>query len=68
MFKVCISGLYVNDNQVLVGKNTDQTSFTLDSDNLKCTANRMNTKSLVFQNGEAIESECKGKFPITPQQ
>ena len=61
---MCISGLYVNDNQVLVGKNTDQTSFTLDSDNLKCTANRMNTKSLVFQNGEAIESECKGKFTI----
>ena len=63
---MCISGLYVNDNQILVGKNTDQTSFTLDSDGLKCTANRMNTKSLVFQNGEATESECKGKFTIIP--
>ena len=52
---------YVNDNQILVEKNTEKAFFTLDSDGLKCTANRMNTESLVFQNGEAIESECKGE-------
>ena len=39
--KVCITGLYHNDNQILVGANNDQESFWLDFDHAECSENHM---------------------------
>ena len=57
-FKVCITGLFVDGEQILVGKNSDQTFFTLDSDGLQCSTKRMKTKSITIQDAKVIKSEC----------
>ena len=40
-FKVCITGLYQNANQILVGKNNDQESFWLTNNHVDCNDNHM---------------------------
>ena len=41
LFKVCITGMYFNDQHILVGKNDDQQSFWIESDHVTCTDDHM---------------------------
>ena len=63
---VCINSLHVNNEQILVGKNNDLTRFEFDQpdqwEGLACLDNEMRTSSLTIQNGQVVESECKGKI------
>lgn len=58
LFEVCISGLWMNDDQILVGRNKDLPYFVLDSTDNFCTSNKMRTNSITIQNGKVIESQC----------
>ena len=58
---VCINSLHVNNEQILVGKNNDLSNFVFDQDNQNvCLENLMRTSSLTIQNGQVVESICKG--------
>ena len=57
--QVCITGLFVNDEQVFVGKHQDQAFFTLDSDGIQCSPQRMKTKFITLQDGQVIASACR---------
>ena len=65
---VCINSLHVNDEQILVGKNNDLSNFEFDQENQYeepvCLDNKMRTSSLTIQNGQVVESICKGKSYI----
>ena len=65
---VCINSLYVNNEKILVGKNNDLSNFEFDQVNQYeepvCLENLMRTSSLTIQNGQAVESICKGKSYI----
>ena len=59
-FKVCISSLRLNNEQIFVGKNDDLSHFAFDNDGLACKADRMTTPLLTIQNGTVVSSRCKG--------
>ena len=65
---VCINSLHVNNEKILVGKNNDLSNFELDQVNQHeepvCLDNLMRTSSLTIQNGQVVESICKGKSYI----
>ena len=65
---VCINSLHVNNEQILVGKNNDLTKFEIDQpdqfEKPACLDNEMRTSSLTIQNGQVVESICKGKSYI----
>ena len=52
IFKVCITGLYFNDNQILVGKNNDQESFWMEIDHVRCDEDHMTRviQTIIFLN------------------
>ena len=56
--KICITGLFVNDNQLLFGKNSDQKSFWIVSDNFSCADDPMETDGIVIQNSKVVSSFC----------
>ena len=58
IFKICITGLFVNGNQLHVGKNKDQKSFWIDSDEISCDDNIMKTDEIVIQNSKIASSIC----------
>ena len=60
-FKVCISGLYVNEEQIFVGKNNDLPFFVLTNAEMLCTNDQMATPLITIQNGEIIASSCQSK-------
>ena len=59
---VCITSLTVNNEQLLVGQNDDQSTFWLDQNENHCLDSNMAGKSLTVQNGEIYYSECKKDF------
>ena len=59
---VCITSLTVNNEQLLVGKNNDQTSFWLDQNDKDCSDEHMSTDVMTIQNGEVYYSECKQDY------
>ena len=63
---VCINSLHINGEQILVGRNNDMASFEFDKpdqwEGLVCGNDIMRTSSLTIQNGQVVESECKGKL------
>ena len=62
---VCINSLHVNNNQMLVGKNNDMTSFDFDRpDSPGCRDHAVKTSSLTIQNGQVVESECTGELIV----
>ena len=65
---VCINSLHVNNEKILVGKNNDLSNFEFDQvghyEKPVCLENLMRTSSLTIQNGQVVESICKGKFNI----
>ena len=58
IFKICITGLFVNGNQLLVGENKDKKSFWIDSDEISCDENIMKTDEIVIQNSKITSSIC----------
>ena len=56
--KICITGLFVNGNQLLVGKNKDQKSFWIDSDEISCDDNIMKTDEITIRNSKITSSIC----------
>ena len=64
--KICITGLFVNGNQLLVGKDKDQKSFWIDSDEMSCEENIMKTDEIVIQNSKITSSICgtTGKLQV----
>ena len=56
--KICITGLFVNGNQLHVGKNEDQKSFWIVSDNISCEDDQMQTDGIVIQNSKVASSIC----------
>ena len=48
---VCITSLSVCDKQLLVGKNNDQQSFWIDSNQNDCLDDWMGTSQITIQNG-----------------
>ena len=57
-FKLCITGLFINENELHVGKNKDQKSFWMDSDEMFCDVNFMKTDEIVIQNSKIMSSSC----------
>ena len=55
---VCITGLFINGNQLLVGKNDDLQSFWIDSDDLYCHYNFLSSTQITIQNGRVSDSTC----------
>ena len=64
---ICITGLFINENQLLVGKNNDQESFWMVGADLSCDDNQMKTDRIVIQNAKIASSICEspGKFRYT---
>ena len=58
--KVCISGLFFNNEQVFVGPNNDIEHFSMDQDGLICSDEKMKTSTISIKNGIVLDSECKG--------
>ena len=55
---VCITGLFINDSQLLVGKNDDLQSFWMDSNELYCQDNFLSATQITIQNGQVSDSTC----------
>lgn len=58
--EVCITGLFLNDHQILVGKNNDKKSFWLHQNQTSCSDVYMITDQLTIRNGTVTSSSCKG--------
>ena len=58
--EVCITGLFVNDKQLLVGKNADKESFWFRKNQTSCLDDFMSTEQLLIKNGTVAMSSCKG--------
>ena len=56
---VCITGLYVDGEQMLVGKNDDQSYFWLDANDEHCEDDNMSTRQMTIQAGQVYYSDCK---------
>ena len=57
----CITGLFYNNNQLLVGQNNDLRSFWIDVDDQYCLDNFMSTREIGIRNGRAFHSaSCEG--------
>ena len=54
---VCITGLYLNDEQLLVGKDNDLEGFWLDQDQPNCVDGYMSTSHMIIQNGQVVLSQ-----------
>ena len=59
---MCITGLYIDGRQILVGKNTDQPSFWIDGNSFRCQDDNMKLSQITIQNGEIISSDCGKKL------
>ena len=55
---VCITGLFINGSQLLVGKNDDLQSFWIDADELYCHDNFLSSTQITIQNGQVSDSTC----------
>ena len=61
---VCVTGLFLDGEPVLVGADKDQAAFWIEDDRNGCSrtersfAQIMSTQNIKFRNGEVIESEC----------
>ena len=55
---VCITGLFINGNQLLVGKNDDLQSFWIDGDANDCQDNFLSSTQITIQNGQVSDSAC----------
>ena len=64
---ICITGLFINENQLLVGKNNDQESFWMVGADLSCDDSQMKTDRIVIQNSKVASSICEtpGKLRFT---
>ena len=58
---MCISDLYINDEQIIVGKNNDLPNFIMSSEQNICTAEQVRTSLITVKNGKVISSSCHGK-------
>ena len=58
---VCITGLYLNDKQLLVGKDNDLEGFWLDQDQPFCKDGYMSTSHIIIQNGQVVLSQARFK-------
>ena len=56
--KICITGLFVNENQFHFGKNSDQESFWISSDDNACVDDHMKTDGIVIQDFKVVSSVC----------
>ena len=56
---ICIIGLFINENQLLVGKNNDQESFWMVGADLSCDDSQMKTDRIVIQNAKVASSICE---------
>ena len=59
IFKICITGLFVNGYQLHVGKHKDRKSFWIGSDEMSCDDNIMKTDEIVIQNSKIKSSICE---------
>ena len=59
---VCISGLQVNGQQLMVGRQNDKSEFWIDGDTNVCNDNNMSTPQISIKNGTVYSSACKGKI------
>ena len=50
--------MFVNENQLLVGKNNDKESFWMVADNLSCDDNQMKTDHIVIRNAKVASPIC----------
>jgi len=61
---VCINSLHVNNEKILAGKNNDLSNFEFNQvyqhEESVGLENLMKTSSLTIQNGQVVESICKG--------
>ena len=59
---VCITSLYINEEQILVGKDDDLEGFWLDHDQPNCVDGYMSSSHMIFKNGKVILSQCKPRL------
>ena len=61
---VCITSLHVDNRQIYVGKNDNLTSFEFarpnQGESFACHEDKLITSLLTINNGEVIQSQCKG--------
>ena len=59
----CITGLFYNNNQLLVGYNNDLRSFWIDGNDQYCLDNFVSTTQIAIRNGRAFHSpSCPGGY------
>ena len=58
---VCITSLFINGKLLLVGENNNSQNFWIDGDQNYCPGDFMITSQITIQNGQVVESVCKGK-------
>ena len=59
---VCITGLYINEEQLLVGKYDDLEGFWLDHDQPNCVDGYMSSSHMIIKNGKVVLSQCKPRL------
>ena len=59
IIKVCISGLFLNEKQIMFGKNNDLSEVTFGLENFYCDDHKMKTPLITIQNENIIVSSCK---------
>ena len=59
---VCITSLYINEEQILVGKDDDLEGFWLDHDQPNCVDGYMSSSHMIFKNGKVVLSQCKPRL------
>ena len=65
MIKICIGGLFVNENQLYVGKNNNKESFMFVSHGMFCDENEMRTNRIMIQNNRIAASYCSELKQLT---
>ena len=61
---VCITGIFLNEVQLFVGKNDDKPSFWMENNQTYCLDDYMVTDELTIKNGTVVSSACKRKLEI----
>ena len=59
---VCITGLFINEKQMIVGKDDDLEAFWIDDDQANCVDGYMSSSHMIFKNGKVVLSQCKPRL------
>ena len=59
IIKACISGLFLNETQIMFGKNNDLSEITFGQEDFYCDDHKIQTPLITIKNENVIVSSCK---------